>query len=157
MMIKTHRYLGYSREVLMELKTNQEISKNDYKLIEQKLCSNGPLIQAINTFSEKWDRFFKKCADGHAKVLNDIVELSFLHTVAIAEKQSQQEIEHPQGAMKKSYIVIFLKAVGKFERIYGWLGAIEEAYPHARIDELELIAEYMNAAITLQLRIPTTI
>jgi len=154
--IKTHQYLRNAQSVLMELKMASEGSKSSYELMERSLLSNSSTIQAINVFSDKWDKFLKKSTE-HRKILNDIVELSFSNTVAIAEKQSQHEISREKGVINDSSIFISLKVVGKFERIYGWLGAVEEAYPHVRINELELMSENMNAALTLRLQIPVMI
>lgn len=154
--IKTHWYLRSAQSDLMDLKMASEGSKSSYELMEQSLLSNSSTIQAINVFSEKWDKFLKKSTE-HGKILNDIVELSFSNTVAIVEKKSQHETVREKGLVKDSSIFISLKAVGTFERIYEWLGAVEEAYPHVRINEFELVAENMNAALTLRLQIPIMI
>lgn len=154
--IKTHQYLRNAQSVLMELKMASEGRKSSYELMERSLLSNSSMVQAINVFSDKWDKFLKKSTE-HSKILNDVVEMSFSNTVAIAEKQSQHEIFREKGVLKDSSIFISLKVVGKFERIYSWLGTVEEAYPHVRINELELVAENMNAALTLRLQIPIMI
>ena len=47
-----------------------------------------------------------------------------------------------------------LKVIGKFERIYAWLGEVESAFPQVKITELELTSENHNAALKLGLELP---
>lgn len=155
LMLQSHWYLNGSRNTLMQLKGAREIRKRSYELMEQGLLANSQTVEVIDAFSETWKTFLGKSTDQN-RVLNDMVELSFCNTVAVSEKTAQR-LKINEGGVVKEAVLISLKVVGKFERIYAWLGAVEEAYPHAKINELELMAENTNAALTLGLQIPVMI
>ncbi|OAI50697.1 hypothetical protein AYO37_00840 [Opitutia bacterium SCGC AG-212-L18] len=155
LVLKSHRYLNESESVFRHLRSTHESNKSSYELMELGLLATHSTMQSIDAFLAKWEPFLNKSIDFN-KVLNDIVELSFSNTVAIAEKTAHR-LKLNEGDLLRDSVLISLKVMGKFDRIYAWLGAIEEAYPHLKINELELTAENMNAALTLRLQLPVMI
>lgn len=152
---KLHRYLNDTRDRFLQLKEINEGNKKNYALMEEDLLAKRRLTQTIDGFLANWEPFLNKGIDSD-KVLNDMVEISFLNTVAISEK-SVQRLKVNENNTFKDILIISLKVIGKFERVYAWLGAVEEAYPHAKMSELELIAENKNAVLIVRFQLPVVI
>lgn len=147
--------LNNTQSVLLEMRKRGESNTLRYERMKEDLIVNSQTIEVLNEISQSWKQCFMHGTDPN-KVLNDIVGLSFKHTVAVSEKSAQRSKFTERGMVNES-ISLTLKVVGKFERIYAWLGAVEEAYPYAKINQLELMAENMNAALTLGLQLPIII
>lgn len=147
--------LDNTQSVLLEMRERGENNTVRYEKMKEDLLVNSQTIEALSEFSQSWKQCLVNGTDPN-KVLNDIVGLSFKHTVAVSEKSAQRSKVTEKGVVKET-ISLTLKVVGKFERIYAWLGAVEEAYPYAKINQLELMAENMNAALTLGLQLPIII
>ena len=153
--VKVNKRLTFAKNGLTQVQEQARSKKVAYKAIEHHLSQSSGYAELINDFLKQWEVFFKKSSEA-PKVLNDIVGLSFKNTVAVSEKSAQRSrFGTAEGAQDS--IVLSLKVIGKFERIYGWLGEVEEAYPQARITELELGSENKNAALRLKLEIPIVI
>ena len=152
---KMNNKLAYSRNELVKLQEQARSKKVIYKTIEHKVAQSGDYSSVIDGFLEKWKPFCEKSTDA-PRVLNDIVGLSFKNTVAVSEKSAQRSRYGIAEGSQES-ILISLKVIGKFDRIYSWLGEVEEAYPQALVTELELASENKNAALKLKLEIPIVI
>lgn len=109
-------------------------------------------LKSLDPFMKSWSPYLEQTQEA-PKVLNDIVSFSFKNTIAVAEKSAQIGRSTPIAGVDSS-ILITLKVIGKFERIYHWLGEIESKYPHALISELILKSENRNAAVKLTLDLP---
>jgi hypothetical protein len=149
--IKSYKASIHTKNILRGMQEKRANSPTSNELQQQELLVNSHIIKTLNEFSQSWEKLLSRHDPN--KILSDLVELSFENTVAVSEKSAQCLQTSDQGIQKES-ILVSLKVVGKFERIYAWLGAIEEAYPQAKISELDLMAESMNAALTLKLQIP---
>lgn len=154
-MFKFHWYLKESQNELVQLKSVSESSKSSYDQLNKDLLAHRLMMENMSGFLQSWEPFLLNSTDAN-KVLNEIVELSFSNALAVVEKTAQRRRENEKGILRES-IIIALKVVGKFERIYNWLGAVEKVYPHAKINELDLTAENMNAALSLSFELPIMI
>lgn len=150
--IQSYKSLRCSRTLLSELKDKKDSDKTHYEAIKKELLVNDQIVEKIDKFSKTWEPFLKNTNDAN-KILSDVIALAFKNSLVISEKFSERKKTSDQDVLKE-IIVINLKVIGRFERIYSWLGAIEEAYPQAKINNLELLTENMNAALILGLAIP---
>lgn len=151
-LFQVSKSLSQSSDDLSQSKKESRKSAIKYKSIETKLEKNRGSIDSINAFSKGWETFLNKSMEP-TKVLNDIVGLSFKNTVAVSEKSAQRSHRGSSERIPET-ICLSLKVIGKFERIYSWLGQVEETYPQAKVTELELASENRNAALKLGLELP---
>lgn len=153
--MKSQNIFNNAKNVLIALKNKSANNKAIYESMQQGLFENSQIMETLDTFSESWDKHLVNSNDP-SKMLSDLIELSFENALVVSEKSEQRTKINEKGIQKES-ILIKLKVLGKFECIYAWLGAIEEAYPLAKINEFDLRAENMNAALILGLHIPILI
>lgn len=150
--IKFYQSLIRAKSVFIQVRKENENNKKTYELIQKGLLTNSPSMKTINNFSKSWETFLNNSNDSNV-ILSNIVQLSFKNSVVVSEKFAQRQ-KLPNNDILKESILINLKVVGKFERIYEWLGEVEKAYPQAKINNLELMTENMNAALILGIEIP---
>ncbi|PWU06487.1 MAG: hypothetical protein C5B43_01700 [Verrucomicrobia bacterium] len=150
--IQSFKSLDLTKNLLNELRNKNESDKTHYEGIKRELLVNDQTIKKIEEFSRTWEPFLKSASDTN-KILSDLIALAFKNSLIISEKFSERKRNSDQDAFKE-IIVINLKVTGTFARIYSWLGTVEEAYPQAKINNLELLSENMNAALILGLVIP---
>lgn len=151
LVVQSNKALNASNEKILNIKKESKIRYFNYKSIEDKLNKNKININSVNDFSKRWDKYLEKSLNA-PEVLNDIVGLSFRNTVAVSEKSVQRSHLEIDGV--KESIILSLKVIGKFQRIYAWLGEVESTYPHAKIVELEFTSENRNTALKLGIILP---
>ncbi len=149
--IKFYKASTHTKNILRGMQEKRANSSTSNELQQQELLVNSHIMKTLDAFSQNWEKHLGR--QDPNKVLSDLVELSFENTVAVSEK-SVQCLKASEQGIQKELLLVSLKVVGKFERIYAWLGAVEQAYPQAKISEFDLMTENMNAALTLRLQIP---
>ena len=150
--MKAGNRLRHANEEATQLRNESRGNNIRYKSLEVKFEKNRKNSHSMHAFSKEWEHYLKRSEDA-PKILNEIVGLSFKNTVAVSEKSVQKtRLEGFEGI--EETIRLNLKVIGKFERIYAWLGEVELAFPQVKITELELASENRNATLKLGLELP---